>query len=238
MADLTLNQRHNSYDVHEHLRRQIMTGRLAPGAVVSQAGLARDIGVSRTPVREAMRMLQNEGLLEAEPNNRARVTGFSPGALEATYFARILQESAAFALAIPNMNSSSLDKATSAFDAMQRAETRAEFDLWVVAHRDFHRLLAAPAGPEIEARILSLLEQSTRFQYMLNSTREPRWWIQRDDEHARLLAACESGDAAGGAKLMAHHLAQSALMTLEQFAEDGVARGASIVHARDLMMRG
>lgn len=183
-------------------------------------------------------MLQNEGLLEAEPNNRARVTGFSAGELEATYFARILQESAAFALAIPQMNSESLEKAISAFDAMQRAETRADFDLWVLAHRDFHRLLAAPAGREIEARIVSLLEQSTRFQHMLNSTREPNWWIQRDDEHARLLEACRSGDAAGGAKLMAHHLAQSALMILDEFANDGVSRGASIALARDLMMRG
>ena len=75
MASVPLNARNNSYDVHQHLRRLIMTGQLAPGAIISQAGVARDIGVSRTPVREAMRMLQNEGLLLAERNNRARVMG-------------------------------------------------------------------------------------------------------------------------------------------------------------------
>jgi len=236
MADVTLTQRHNSYDVHQHLRALIMTGQLTPGTVVSQAGLARDIGVSRTPVREAMRMLQNEGLLLAEPNNRARVTGFSAGELEATYFTRILMESAGFALSIPIMSDNHIAKASEAFEAMERAETRADFDVWVVAHREFHRLLVAPAGRDIEARILSLLEQSTRFQYMLNSTREPNWWIQRGDEHARLLDACKRGDAAGGAKLMAHHLAQSALTILEAFSDEGASRGASIALARDMVL--
>jgi DNA-binding GntR family transcriptional regulator len=207
MASVPLNARNNSYDVHQHLRRLIMTGQLAPGAIISQAGVARDIGVSRTPVREAMRMLQNEGLLLAEPNNRARVTGFSAGELEATYFSRILLESA-------------------------------DFDVWVLAHRDFHRLLVAPAGRDIEIRILSLLEQSTRFQYMLNSTREPNWWVQRGDEHARLLDACQRADAAGGARLMATHLAQSALIILEDFAKDGATTGASILLARDMVMGG
>ena len=236
MADVTLNQRHNSYDVHQHLRRLIMTGQLTPGTVVSQAGLARDIGVSRTPVREAMRMLQNEGLLLAEPNNRARVTGFSAGELEATYFTRILLESTSFALSIPTMSENHLRKAGEAFEAMESAETRADFDLWVTAHREFHRLLVAPAGRDIEARILSLLEQSTRFQYMLNSTREPNWWIQRSDEHARLLDAGKRGDTTGGAKLMAHHLAQSALMILEDFSDDSAGRGASIALARDMIL--
>jgi len=121
---------------------------------------------------------------------------------------------------------------------METAETRADFDVWVLAHREFHRLLVAPAGRDIETRILSLLEQSTRFQYMLNSTREPNWWIQRGDEHARLRDACQRGDAAGGARLMAAHLAQSALIILEDFARDGAARGASILLARDMVLGG
>ena len=238
MASVPLNARNNSYDVHEHLRRLIMTGQLAPGAIISQAGVARDIGVSRTPVREAMRMLQNEGLLLAERNNRARVMGFSAGELEATYFSRILLESAGFALALPVMNKAHVAAVAEAYAQMERAETRADFDVWVLAHRDFHRLLVAPAGRDIEIRILSLLEQSTRYQYMLNSTREPNWWVQRGDEHARLLDACQRADGAGGARLMAAHLAQSALILLEDFAKGGAARGASIVLARDMVMGG
>ena len=238
MASVPLNPRNNSYDVHQHLRRLIMTGQFAPGAIISQAGVAREIGVSRTPVREAMRMLQNEGLLLAEPNNRARVTGFSAGELEATYFSRILLESAGFALALPAMNEAHIAAVADAYAQMETAETRADFNVWVLAHREFHRLLVAPAGREIETRILSLLEQSTRFQYMLNSTRQPNWWIQRGDEHARLLDACKRGDAAGGAGLMAAHLTQSALIILEDFARDGATRGASILLARDMVMGG
>ena len=183
-------------------------------------------------------MLQNEGLLLAEPNNRARVTGFSASELEATYFSRILLESAGFALALPAMNETDVAAVAEAYAQMETAETRADFDVWVMAHREFHRLLVAPAGRDIETRILSLLEQSTRFQYMLNSTRQPNWWIQRGDEHARLLEACHRGDSAGGARLMAAHLAQSALIILEDFAKDGATRGGSIALARDMVMGG
>ena len=58
--------------LRSHLREMILGGLLQPGVVISQVELAHTLGVSRTPLREAMRMLQEEGLIEAEPNRRAR----------------------------------------------------------------------------------------------------------------------------------------------------------------------
>lgn len=71
------DSRRSACDVHRHSKRRIVQGKIASGAILSQPHAAREAGVSRIPVREAMRMLQNEGLIVAEPNIRARVHGFS-----------------------------------------------------------------------------------------------------------------------------------------------------------------
>ena len=63
--------------VHEQLRDAILNGDIRPGIKTSQAELARDLGVGRTPLREAVRMLQDEGLVLAEPNRRVQIASLS-----------------------------------------------------------------------------------------------------------------------------------------------------------------
>jgi DNA-binding GntR family transcriptional regulator len=65
--------------IHGRLRWAILHGELAPGDELSQVRLAKQLGVSRTPLREALRMLLCEGLVEGEPNRQLRVAGFSIG---------------------------------------------------------------------------------------------------------------------------------------------------------------
>jgi GntR family transcriptional regulator, rspAB operon transcriptional repressor len=60
----------NTEDVYDRIRNAILDGELAPGAVMSQVALAEELGISRTPLREALRLLQGEGLVDAEPNRR------------------------------------------------------------------------------------------------------------------------------------------------------------------------
>src|SRR6202000_3510828 len=76
--------------VHAYLRECILDGTLTPGTKLSQVSLARQLGVSRTPLREVLRMLQEEGLVEIEPNHRARVAGLDPQELDDVYASRIL----------------------------------------------------------------------------------------------------------------------------------------------------
>src|SRR4029077_7455826 len=71
--DADLGGRHGSGQVYARLREAILNAELAPGLTMSQAALADQLGVSRTPLREALRLLQGEGLIEAEPNRRVRV---------------------------------------------------------------------------------------------------------------------------------------------------------------------
>ena len=64
--------------VHAYLRELILNGNLVPGTKLSQVTLAEQLGVSRTPLREVLRMLQEEGLVAIEPNQRTRVAGLDP----------------------------------------------------------------------------------------------------------------------------------------------------------------
>jgi DNA-binding GntR family transcriptional regulator len=90
-------------EVYETLREVILSGQLRPGAILSQVAVARALGVSRTPVREAIRMLQESGLVTAEPNLRSRVLDFDPNDIESLYMKRILLESLGVALTVRRM---------------------------------------------------------------------------------------------------------------------------------------
>src|SRR4029079_5094867 len=86
--------------LHAYLRACILGGRLPPGTKLSQATLADQLGVSRTPLREVLRMLQEEGLVTAEPNQPLRVAALDPTELDSTYAARILLGALAVSLTI------------------------------------------------------------------------------------------------------------------------------------------
>ena len=87
--------------LHAYLRECILDGTLTPGTKLSQVTLSEQLGVSRTPLREALRMLQEEGLVEIEPNQRTRVAGLDPQELDEIYARRILMETLALSMTSP-----------------------------------------------------------------------------------------------------------------------------------------
>src|SRR3979409_583912 len=78
--------------LHDHLRRLILDGAIPNGTSISQVELAERLGVSRTPLREAMKMLQAEGLVHAEHNRRAHATSLDVGDIDTVYGCRVLLE--------------------------------------------------------------------------------------------------------------------------------------------------
>src|SRR5690242_7537539 len=107
--------------VHAHLRRLILDGTVPPGTVLSQVQLAQEIGVSRTPLREALRMLQEEGLVLAEYNHRVRVAGIDIGEFEQFYASRIMLESLALALTLPHLTQEDFDRLAALLEQMHEA---------------------------------------------------------------------------------------------------------------------
>ena len=101
--DGSSNRRDNVEQVYRRVREAILEGQIAPGTVMSQVALADDLGVSRTPLREALRMLQSEGLVEAQANRRVTVTPISATDLEELVVMRVALETEAVRLSIERM---------------------------------------------------------------------------------------------------------------------------------------
>lgn len=205
--------------VHARLRQLILDGTLPPGTVLSQAPLSRALGISRTPLREAIRMLQEEGLVDGEPNHRIRVTGFDSGDLEFTYSTRILLESLAVALTGPSLIAEDIRSAEEALARMRRATQRQDFADWRDAHREFHRTLTYNAGEQF-IQLIELqadrAEQYLRF-YQLRDTRM-FWSRDIEAEHRELLSLIIHGDSDGRDAVAAigRHLARTALWVIAE----------------------
>ena len=205
--------------VHARLRQLILDGTLPPGSVLSQVRLSRALGVSRTPLREALRMLQEEGLVHSEPNQRTRVTGFDSGDLEFIYSTRILLESFAVALTVPTMTIDDVRTAEKALYRMRTAIMREDFADWRRAHRDFHRQLVQGGGDQLVQLIDMQAERAERYLrfYQLRDTR--MWWSRDTEAEHRELLQVITRDHAGsrdGVAAIARHLARTALWVIAE----------------------
>ena len=92
--------------LHAYLRECILDGRIPPGTKLSQVALAEQLGVSRTPLREVLRMLQEEGYVDFEPNQRMRVAELDPVELDSDYACRILLETLALSMTLESIGAS------------------------------------------------------------------------------------------------------------------------------------
>src|SRR2546430_549171 len=107
--------------LHAYLRQCVLDGTLTPGTKLSQVALADQLGVSRTPLREVLRMLQEEGLVEIEPNQRTRVAGLDPQELDEVYASRILLETLALSMTLHGFTPANQRQAKQLLTAMPRA---------------------------------------------------------------------------------------------------------------------
>jgi DNA-binding GntR family transcriptional regulator len=198
--------------VHQALRTMILDGSLAPGVVVSQVSLARQLGVSRTPLREALRLLQHEGLIEAEQRRRPRITPVEPAAIDALYADRILTEALGISLTVPLLRASDLDALQAALTAMSAFLARQEFDHWQESHSHFHHLLVSHAGTHLVPKITAGRQRSQRYIRLYSQV--PRLWEIGQQDHVSITEACLRRDAVVAAQLLTRHLARSALNIL------------------------
>jgi DNA-binding GntR family transcriptional regulator len=213
--------------IHRALREAILSNEIAAGAELSQARVARDFDVSRGPVREAFRLLEREGLLHSEVNQRARVAPFSIEDLEQLYAVRIVNEALAVALSVPRFTPAELDQLDA---ALARMEKLAGVDVaeWEVVHAGFHRLLACHAGERLQRLSEQCVEHAERYRRVYVTT-QPRAWTVGATEHHEIVEACKARDAPLAAARLARHLSRTALSVLMTVAPDHdpqVVRGA------------
>lgn len=215
VGDLEVDERAGGV-VYDQLREMIIDGDLAPGTVISQAELARRLGLSRTPVREAVRQLQRDGLLRAEPKRRVRVVDLDPADFELIYASRILYETLALGITFPRLTAADLAALEQALADMREAAGRGDYQGWDVAHDRFHGLLVVHAPAELKRQIAPYYERARRYRRRYES-RDPRHWNVGDAAHEAIVEACRAGDERRVVGELARHIAAVSMTHLINF---------------------
>ena len=175
---------------------------------MSQVALAEDLGISRTPLREALRMLQSEGLVEGEPNRRVRVAPMTPQDLEELCVMRVTLEAEALRLSIPQMTSEDIAALEGHMAEMAHYAQEKDYRRWNVPHSRFHRGLTAHAGPRVNFVLGQMFDHAERYR-RLHIGQGPGAWAT--PQHRDILDACKAGDRERGGGLLAGHLARTGL---------------------------
>ena len=200
--------------LHSELRERILDGSFAPGSVLSQVTLAAELGVSRTPLREAMRRLEAEGLIESEQNRRARVKPIQPEELDVLFTERILIETTGIKVTVGLLTEEDLGVLHVQSAAMRVALERGDSSSWELAHLAFHRALVKYASPRLQESIAAQVERAERYRRMYAPL--PYTLATFNPDFEQILEACVIRDAELTARRIARKLSRIALTVLAQ----------------------
>ena len=210
--------------VHSYLRERILDGTLRPGTKLSQVTLAEQLGVSRTPLREVLRMLQEEGLVQIRPNQRTVVSALDPRELDEIYANRIVLESLAVAMSIPAFDATIQTRANQQLEAMRTAAVAGQTQEWFVLHSTFHRTITSGASDTMQKQLGQLADRCIRYIRIYQGGEPNGWHRAGEREHSQILASLKAGHSAQARSRMAHHLSRTALRVLRDTSPDYVPR--------------
>ena len=135
-----------------YLRERILNGHYLGSEQVNPAKVADELGISRMPVREAIRQLDTEGLVTLRPNRGAIVTILTPADIQELFEMRAVLEALAIRLAMPNLVGEAIDDLVHLRDRMERV--RGETKPWLERHHAFHNQICRLSGrPRLTAEI-------------------------------------------------------------------------------------
>ena len=202
------------------IQGRILSGEISTGTRLRQASLASDFGVSRTPVREALRKLESSGLVVVQPNRGAVVLGPNARAVRGAYAVRAELEGFAAGQAALHIDDAQLDRLRDA-EAIFRTSIQQVIDdrqrgierdwtmesAWERANNLFHLVIHEAAdNPQLVESIEHLHRRFPRFLTWTALSRSTRLLAENIEQHHRVLAAIEERDAAAARTAMAEHV--------------------------------
>lgn len=188
------------------LRDMIIHGTLAPGARLNERELTSVLGVSRTPLREATRMLASEGLVELLPNRGARVAALNVQSIRDTLEVMGTLESLAGELFCAKATDADIAEIRATHFEMLADHARGDLESYFARNQAIHFMIVDAGGNQVLSQVYRTLnDRVRRVRFMANFTQAR--WDQAVDEHNGILEALTARDAGRLMYLLADHLA-------------------------------
>jgi DNA-binding GntR family transcriptional regulator len=203
------------------IRAAILDGRLEPYQPLPEVELSRQLGTSRTPIREALLLLEREGLVEAAPNRGSTVKGYEPAELEELYTLRAVLEGHAARAAAARIDDRELERLEESCDRFGKLRTSAE-NLSELADENlrFHDVILRAAD---SSRLTRMVREVTAVPPIYRS------YMAYSDEHRKTVESAHRGitealrarDAEGAAELMQAHVIWARDLAMKHFPQTG-----------------
>jgi DNA-binding GntR family transcriptional regulator len=224
-----------SQAIYVGLRERILANDIAPGTRLVMRDVANEYEASDIPVREALRMLERDGLVETTPSRGARVTTLTAKEVEETYFIRSHLESIATGLAAERITDAELAQLDVLMSRMQAAVDAHDGPRFSEINQEFHRTIVASCGNDmLREMTMDIWQRHSGFQRVFRMVRDRPAKSQR--EHEGIMAALRDHDAERAAKLALLHkrsVGESVSELVDEPSEDDGSDGAAAAGARE-----
>jgi DNA-binding GntR family transcriptional regulator len=219
VADLNLHRRYLHDEVADRLRALILAGDLPPRSRVNEIELAERFGISRTPLREAIKILATEGLLELLPNRGARVAVLSSEEIEDMLTVIGGLEGVAAELACKRISNAEIDAIAADHASMVEHWRSGDEPAYFARNRAIHvAIMAAARNPTLSAIYNNLSGRVARARYVAHKT--PQQWSKAIEEHQRMLELLRRRQGPKLAQLMREHLRGKTPVIAAAFGKD------------------
>ncbi|MFE7030672.1 GntR family transcriptional regulator [Streptomyces sp. NPDC057621] len=201
---------------YDSLRQRIVEAELRPGQRLVERDLAAELEVSRIPLREALRLLEADGLVLLVPHRGALVAPFTPADVRNLFDVRESLESLAARLAAERTDRAGLKRLSDRLDSARAATRAGDRDAIAAANAGFHIDIVDLADNPLLTGIMRPLEARTHWLFRLTAQRDP---AQQCSEHEELYDAIQAGDGDRAAALAHGHIAAGRQASLDLAAE-------------------
>lgn len=214
----TANRRSQTSRAYEELRRRILENEMPAGTQYLEQTLADELGMSRTPVREALIRLSDERLVEVKPRHGARVLPVSASDMGEIYeLLTSLEAIAARRVAERGLSNAQLKRFDDALAGMDQALERNDLNAWSSHDREFHNAIVELSGNKRLAQVVAMFRDQAHRARMQTLTLRPKP-VQSNRDHAALVTAIRNRDGAAAFEIHRRHRMEAGRMLLKLLA--------------------
>ena len=203
--DMELNNAPLSNSLLGKLQKDILTGKLKPGDKLTEQELCKAYGVSRTPVREALRQLEADGLVENILNRGAFVVGMSEQDYEDMFELRKAYEVQAVKWAIERITEEEMDRLEETFEFMEFYTLRNDIDKMLTINSGFHQVIYEASHNRMLKKLLSSYQNYLKYK-VIESAYDDDYLTTVLEEHRAIFKAFKDKDVKAGTLAMEMHI--------------------------------